>query len=145
MSYNYVTPKSFLTNLDGFLEGDNQAGSRKDFRINIQTKYLDGYVDEIGALLQSLYLMLQIPRYRHEIFNRDIGNEIFTLIGEPLTIIERDLPYMLTQCVMQDERVEGIKDIQILSYDRESVDVTFTITTIFGTITIPRITFSMEV
>lgn len=145
MSYNNVTPKPLFADSEGFLESELPVGSSKDFRININTQFVEGYVEELGALLQSLYLMLQIPRYRHEIFNRDIGNEIYTLIGEPLTVIERDLPYLLTQCVLQDERVESIKDIKIISYDKDSVEVTFTISTIFGTITIPKITFNMEV
>ena len=51
------------------------------YKINQQKNNINGFIDDIEAVKQSVYLILNIERYKYLIYDWDYGFEIVDLIG----------------------------------------------------------------
>jgi hypothetical protein len=98
--------------------------------------YLDrinGYVDDIDAIKQAIYLILSIERYQHIIYSWDYGVELLDLYGKPLPYVMADLPRRITEALTQDDRIEDVTDFEF-ERNGKRLHTTFTVITNAGNI-----------
>lgn len=107
----------------------------KAFFIDFEKKKLIGMVDEKKAIEQSIYLTLKTGRYNHLIFSWNYGEEINNLIGKPKDLARVELPRLLNECLLIDDRISSLENIVITDIE-EGLHVTFTAVTIHGHIPI---------
>ena len=101
------------------------------YKINQQKNNINGFIDDIEAVKQSVYLILNIERYKYLIYDWDYGFEIVDLIGKDINIIQVDIQRRICDALKQDDRITDIKDFSFETKKNKLIAY-FTVETIFG-------------
>jgi hypothetical protein len=107
--------------------------SSNTYKINLDKSIIAGYVDEHEAMVQAIYLILNIERYEHLIYSWDYGIELIDLFGQPIPFVLPELKRRITEALMQDTRITGVDNFSFET-NKGKVHATFTVSTIFGNI-----------
>ena len=110
------------------------------YKLNYAKNNLKGFVDNLEAVKQSIYLILNIERYEYLIYDWDYGFQISDLIGSEINSILPEIQNRITDALIQDTRINSVDDfsfdIKGLKekglYPKNKVIVYFTVNTIFG-------------
>lgn len=132
MSQSFI-PHSNLLNLDS--QQSLQYMPSKAFYIDFENKKIIGMTHTKKAMEQSIYLMLKTGRYEHLIFSWNYGEEIHKLVGKPKDLARAELPRLLNECLLVDDRISAIEDLIITEFE-EGLHVSFTAVTLHGDISI---------
>jgi len=84
-----------------------------------------------AALLQAVYLILNVERYAYPIYSRRYGVELVDLIGKPKDWAMSEIKRRVDEALTQDDRITGTGDWSF-STGKKTVLATFTVYTIFG-------------
>ena len=87
--------------------------------------------DEQDAVLQAVYLILNVERYAFPIYSRDYGSELSDLIGTPRDYAMSEIKRRITEALTQDDRITGVDDWSFETSGR-GVRAKFTVNTIYG-------------
>lgn len=110
------------------------------YKLNYDKNNLKGFVDNLEAVKQAIYLILNIERYEYLIYDWDYGFQISDLIGSEINSILPEIQNRITDALIQDTRINSVDDfsfdIKGLKekglYPKNKVIVSFTVNTIFG-------------
>lgn len=100
-------------------------------KLDIDRNRVRGMTDERDAVLQAVYLILNVERYAYPIYSRNYGSELVDLIGQPMDYAMSEMKRRITDALMQDDRITGV-DGWTFETGRKSVLVRFTVYTIYG-------------
>ena len=103
------------------------------YKMNLNDSIIAGYVDEREAMVQAIYLILNIERYEHLIYSWDYGIELIDLFGQPIPFVLPELKRRITEALIQDTRIMGVDDFSF-DTNKGKVHISFTVNTIFGEI-----------
>ncbi|MDD3347330.1 DUF2634 domain-containing protein [Oscillibacter sp.] len=103
------------------------------FKLNISQSTVAGHVDNIEAMKQVIYLILNVERYEYLIHTWNYGVELKDLFGQPISFVLPEVKRRITEALLQDERITAVDDFEF-EVNRGKVHATFTVTTIFGDI-----------
>jgi hypothetical protein len=103
----------------------------KTFMIDYQNGRIVGTVDELEAVKQAVYLILNVERYEHLIYSWDYGVELRDLYGQPIPFVLPELKRRFTEALTQDERVQSV-DAFSFKVAKGQVHCSFSVQTIFG-------------
>lgn len=119
---------------------NNNTIIQEDDRMPSYTYYIDfdrnriiGTVDDIEAVKQAIYLILQTERYESLIYNFYYGTEFDSLIGKSRELITSELERRIREALLEDDRIVGVTDFTI-EFTSDKAIVEFTVNTIFGDI-----------
>ena len=104
-------------------------------KIDFERNRIMGTVDNIDAMEQAIYLILQTERYESIIYNWYYGVEFDTLIGKSRELITSELERRIKEALTEDDRINRISDFDI-EFTSDKAIVSFTVNTIFGDIEI---------
>lgn len=107
----------------------------KTFYIDFESKKILGTIDDKKAMEQSIYLALKTGRYNHLIFSWNYGEEMNKLVGKPKDLARVELPRLLNECLLVDDRISTLEDVAITDIE-EGLYVSFTAVTVHGDIRI---------
>lgn len=105
----------------------------KSYRMKIADEKIIGNIDELEAIAQACYKILNTERYQYVIYSWNYGIELQDLFGKPIPYVYSELPRRIREALMQDDRVQSVDDFD-LSYNKGDVLARFTVTTNIGTI-----------
>lgn len=107
--------------------------SSKTFKLNIDKNTIVNYTDELDAIKQAIYLILNIERYEHVIYSWNYGIEIADLFGKPIPFVLSELKRKIKEALTQDDRIH---DVNAFSFDvvKSMVHAKFTVITSYGEI-----------
>ena len=94
---------------------------------------INGYTDDLEAVAQAVYLILNTERYKHIIYSWDYGVELADLIGKPIPYAISEIPRRIKEALIQDNRIEDVVDFEF-EINRNKVHTTFTVVTNLGNI-----------
>lgn len=94
---------------------------------------IDGFVTDLDSVEQAIYLILNTERYEHNIYSWDYGVELTSLIGKPIPYVMSEIPRRIEEALIQDDRVEGVKDFEFEQH-KNQLEVSFTVVTNIGDI-----------
>ncbi len=97
------------------------------------TDRLDGYVDELEAVAQAVYLILSTERYKFIIYSWDYGVELVDLIGQPMPYVMSELPRRITEALTMDDRISDVVDFEF-TQNGKRLHTSFTVVTNVGNI-----------
>ncbi len=120
-----------LPEYDEYSERDNQQAGTKTFCIDFKKGRIVGMVDGVLSLLQSLEIMLQTPRFKHEIFSWNYGNELYNCIGKNYDEVVLLSTEYITSALKSDDRVIDVYDFEFYK-SHDSVKISFKIDTVYG-------------
>ena len=109
-----------------------------NYKMNIDDKTIINKCDELDAMKQVIYKILNTERYQYLIYSWNYGIELADLFGEPVYYVVPELERRITEALMQDDRIESVTDFEFDTSKRGTVVVTFTANTIFGEVDAER-------
>ncbi|PJO43925.1 DUF2634 domain-containing protein [Lysinibacillus xylanilyticus] len=104
------------------------------FKINNDLDRCYGTVDELEAIKQAIFLMLNIERFDHLIYSWNTGFESNDLIGQPTAYVASEVKRRIREALIQDDRITEV-DSFVVTTNKNKVHVQYTAHTIFGEIT----------
>jgi len=105
----------------------------KDYGLDISNEKINGTVEDLEQLKQTIYFILNTERYEHLIYSWNYGVEFVDLIGQPFSYVVPELERRITEALVQDERITAVSDFAFEKI-KNKVHVTFVVSTIFGNI-----------
>lgn len=105
----------------------------KSYALDTATGRIRGFADGLDALMQAIYLILNVERYRCLIYSWDYGTELQSLIGQPVSFVLPEIKRLITEALTQDDRIESVDNFTFKT-SRSIVHVTFTVHTLLGDI-----------
>ena len=103
-----------------------------NYKMNIKQDIINGTVDELEAMKQVIYKILNTERYQYIIYSWNYGIELMDLFGMPVIYVIPELERRITEALIQDERIESVDDFEFDSSEIRTVKASFTVHTIFG-------------
>lgn len=107
--------------------------ANRTYRIDTANNVISGYIDDLEALKQSIYLILSTERYEHIIYSWDYGIELVDLYGKPMPYVMSELPRRITEALTKDNRIEKVTDFEFEKHGK-TLRTTFTVVTKIGNI-----------
>jgi len=107
------------------------------FKLNWEKNRINGMTDGLEAVKQAIYLILNIERYQYLIYNWNYGVELQDLIGKEKSYVLPELEKRITDALIQDSRITGIKNFSFET-TRKSVTAFFEVETIYGNLEIEK-------
>lgn len=95
---------------------------------------IHGYCDKITAMKQAIFKIINTERYAYVIYDWNYGIELADLYGKPIPFIYAEVQRRITEALMNDDRINSVTDFSF-SNSGGDVTVTFTVNTIYGSIT----------
>lgn len=103
------------------------------YRIEIDKDRINGYIDDLKAVEQAIYLILNIERYKYIIYSWDYGVELADLFGQPMSYVISELKRRITEALTMDDRIDDVIDFTFTPKGRK-LFVTFTVVSNVGNI-----------
>lgn len=125
---------SYLPQTAGGLDAANFTGAQMPgltYKLDAAHGRVKGTTDEKDAVLQAVYVLLNVERYAYPIYSRNYGVELSELIGKPKDYAMSEIKRLITEALSQDDRITGITDWEFTT-GRNTVTASFTINTIYG-------------
>ena len=118
------------TNFEFDTDFDIQNQPSYTFKLN-SDENIKGFVDDLQAVKQAIYLILNTQRYQYLIYDWDYGVEFDDLIGceKNYTIVQ--IQSRITDALLQDDRIEAVVDFEFET-KKKSITAYFVVKTIFG-------------
>ncbi len=108
------------------------------YKLDLDNSTIAGYVDDLEAMKQAIYLILNIERYEYLIYSWNYGIELADLFGQPTSFVLPELKRRITEALVQDSRILGVDNFSFET-NKGKVHATFTVHTIFGDVEAERV------
>lgn len=99
--------------------------------INKETNRIEGTVDGQAAVRQAVEIILNVERFRWQIYRPYSGMEWDGLIGQDPGYVGAELQRRVIDALTVDDRVTGISNYEY-TVDGNSLHATFTVNTVYG-------------
>lgn len=103
----------------------------KTFKMHHDIKRIVGTIDQLQAVEQAVYLILNTERYEWLIHSWDYGVELKELIGKDVDYCIPEIERRVTEALLQDDRITAVQDFEFAE-QKNSVLATFTVVSIYG-------------
>lgn len=123
--------------LEGMEEDESEMPSY-DFKVNRQNSRVSGYVEELEAVEQAIYIMLATERYEQSIYPSSYGVELNDLVGEDKEWVIPELELRIKEALLIDERITDVTDFTFDCTERGKILVTFVVETTKGTLDVEK-------
>ncbi len=107
------------------------------YKLNIDAETVVGMCDDLEAMKQAIYKIINTERYRYLIYSWNYGVELEELFGEPISYCIPEIERRITEALMQDDRIINVYNFEFEHHGRV-VSTTFTVETVFGNVEIER-------
>ena len=108
------------------------------YKLNIEENKIYGYVDNLEAMKQAIYLILNTERYEYLIYSWNYGIELANLIGKPVLYVIAELENRISEALLQDSRIISVENFET-GYKKNKVFCSFTVKTVFGEINAEKV------
>ena len=108
----------------------------KTFKMNFNDT-IRGSVDDVEALKQAIFLILNTERYEWLIHTWNYGVEFRNLIGKDIDYCIPEIERVIKEALLQDDRITAVQNFEF-EVNKNKVLTTFTVTTIYGDIQIDQ-------
>lgn len=106
----------------------------KTYKMHIGQDSIRGYTEDIDAMVQTVYKILNTERYNHIIYSWNYGVELQDLFGEPIDYACVEMKRRISEALMQDDRIVSVDNFEFDTSKKRTVIATFTVHTIYGDI-----------
>lgn len=115
-----------------------EALPSKTFRLNHNNLTVTGTIDQIQAVEQAVFLILNVERYQWLIFSWNYGVELHNLIGKDPEYCLPEIERRVREALLQDDRITAVQNFQF-KINKKQVLTTFTVVSIFGEINVEKV------
>ncbi|WP_429947355.1 DUF2634 domain-containing protein [Enterococcus sp. DIV1297f] len=100
----------------------------------LQNGRIAGWIDELAAMRQAIEKVLHTERFTWLIYTDNYGVELKNLLGEELDLVMAEMERIVREAFSVDERIIEIENFQVTQESRNTLLISFFVTTIFGSI-----------
>ena len=125
---------------------DEGTQTSRTYSIDWENGRISGFSDGVEAMKQFIKKAIITPRFKCLIYDSQYGSEIKeTIVDKNVTreYIEAEIPFLVEDTLIHDERVLRVYNIKITFGDsyplQDSVIVTFDVDTIYGKIPVEEV------
>lgn len=108
------------------------------YQLHVEQQRVMGYCDNLDAIRQTIYKILNTERMDYPIYSSDYGVELEELMGEPTSYVIPEIERRITEALMQDDRILEVYDFDFTTKSKNIVAVSFSVGTDLGTIYVER-------
>lgn len=130
-----MTPKTSNILLNNV---ENNIQPTKTYCLNAENNTIIGFCDGIEAIKQAIYCILNTERFENLIYSWNYGIEIKNLIGENETYVIPELERVITEALLQDDRIKEVSGFNFETI-KNSIVISFDVITILGNITSEKV------
>ncbi len=114
-----------------------EVSAQPSFTYKMRTDELSvcGNTDQLDAVKQAIFKILQTERYKYLIYSGNYGIELDDLFGEPVSYVCPEIERRITEALLWDERIESVSNFNFTFPKKGVVFVTFDVSTVFGKVT----------
>ncbi len=94
---------------------------------------VEGFVDDLEALKQTIYKTLSTEQYEYPIYSFDYGIAWKDLIGEDRAYVRAETKRMVQEALLQDNRITDVDQFAFF-FEGDTCTCTFTVTSKYGTV-----------
>ena len=98
---------------------------------------IQGFTDELEALKQAIYKVLNTERYEYPIYSFNYGIELESLIGKDKIYVQIELKRRIRECLLRDDRITEVDNFKF-EFNGDQLKCTFDVHSIFGNITVSQ-------
>ncbi|MHB8065020.1 MAG: DUF2634 domain-containing protein [Ruminiclostridium sp.] len=98
---------------------------------------IQGFTDELGALQQAIYKVLNTEKYEYPIYSFNYGIELENLIGMDAIYVKIEIKRRVQECLLQDERITSVDNF-VFAVTGDALLCTFDVVSIYGEIAITK-------
>ena len=106
--------------------------------MNHDTLTITGTVDQIRAVEQAVFLILNTERYFWLIHSWNYGVELHNLIGKDPEYCIPEIERRIREALLQDDRITAVENFQF-EVNKKKVLTTFTVFSIYGNINVEKV------
>lgn len=123
------------------LENDIIHGTNntKTHNLRIDENRIYGFCDEVEALKQTIYKIINTERYKHIIYSHNYGIELNDLFGKNVYYVIPELDRRIRDALIQDDRINDVVDFKFEIPERNVIHTTFTVVSIYGNVEYEKI------
>lgn len=115
-----------LTNGVEFVQQPSQT-----WYINQETGRIQGEITGIEAVTQAIDIILNVDRFRWQIYRPYSGMQWDGLIGQEPGYVASELQRRITAALTMDDRIRGISDFSYTT-SGNTISASFTVNTVYG-------------
>ncbi len=113
--------------------------SSQNYKMHFADCIIRGFVDELQAMEQVIYKILNTERYQYAIYSWNYGVELLDLFGKPTSYVCPEIERRITEALLQDNRITSVSNFNFEIIDKKNIAVTFKVNTIFGDINAEKV------
>ncbi len=98
---------------------------------------IQGYTDNLEALQQAIYKMLNTEKYECPIYSFSYGIELESLIGKDPAYVKIEMKRRIQECLLQDERIQDVDNFTY-SFTGDALFCIFSVVSIYGDFVIEK-------
>lgn len=104
----------------------------KNYKMHYDIDKISGFVDEIDAVKQAIFKILNTERYQYIIYSWNYGIQLLDLYGEPVSYVCPELERRITDALSVDDRITSLENFNFDISQKGKILVTFNVNTIYG-------------
>lgn len=116
--------------------GNNEVTNT--YKVDTTNKRIVGTTDGLSAIQQAILKNLDTERYSYVIYSPNYAIELIKYIGKDFDYIKADLQRALEDCLLVDNRVYAITNLDIQQKDLDSMIINFDVETSEGVLNITK-------
>lgn len=116
--------------------GNNEV--TKTYHVDFFNKRIVGTTDGANAIEQAILKNLDTERYSYVIYSPNYAIELVKYIGKDFDFIKADLQRALEECLLVDNRIYSISNLDIRQIGLDSMIINFDVETSEGVLTITK-------
>lgn len=104
----------------------------KTYQMHIEKEYIAGTCDDLEAIKQAVFKILNTERYRHLMYSWNYGIETADLIGQRMGYVLPEIQRRITEALSQDDRIAAVDNFEFDTSKKHEVVCTFVVHTAYG-------------
>ena len=104
----------------------------KQYRMDFDKLRIRDACDNLEAVRQAVFKILNTERYDFIIYSWDYGIELKDLYGQPHMYVCPEITRRVKEALLQDDRITDVTDFEFDTSEQGVIAVSFTVHTIFG-------------
>ena len=115
-----------------FMTVEVETRPSKNYKMDIDHNIINGKSDELEAVKQAVFKILNTERYLYPVYSWDYGIELDDLFGEPADYVCAELERRVREALTADDRVVSVDNFKFDVSKKKTVGVSFSVHSIYG-------------
>ena len=104
----------------------------KTYKMHIEKEYVGGTCDELEAIKQAVFKVLNTERYLYMMYSWNYGIETTDLIGQRMGYVLPEIQRRITEALSVDDRITAVDSFEFDTSKKHEVVCTFVVHTAYG-------------